>query len=138
MAFLFDTDAISEVLKKQPARGYLRWLAELPRAERFTSAIAIGELFRGAFRATTGLPCRVITTPSPDSAARTQSAKWAFTSAMEALLVPAAEMEQLARLKAAGPEKGLAGLAGGWEGSEEMIEWTTIQSVGASKPGRGS
>ncbi|HVT61684.1 MAG TPA: type II toxin-antitoxin system Phd/YefM family antitoxin [Thermoanaerobaculia bacterium] len=40
-------------------------------------------------------------------------------------LVPAAEMEQLARLKAAGPEKGLAGLAGGWEGSEEMIERTS-------------
>ncbi|HVT61683.1 MAG TPA: type II toxin-antitoxin system VapC family toxin [Thermoanaerobaculia bacterium] len=50
MPFLFDTDAISEVLKKKPAPGYLRWLAELPRGEQFTSAIAIGELFRGAFR----------------------------------------------------------------------------------------
>jgi prevent-host-death family protein len=37
-------------------------------------------------------------------------------------LIPAAEMEQLARLKAAGPEKGLASLAGGWEGSEELVE----------------
>jgi len=51
MGFLFDTDAISEVLKKQPVPRYLRWLAGLPRAEQFTSAIVIGELFRGAFRA---------------------------------------------------------------------------------------
>jgi predicted nucleic acid-binding protein len=50
MPFLFDTDAISEVLKKRPARGYLRWLAEIPRSEQFTSAVAIGELFRGAFQ----------------------------------------------------------------------------------------
>jgi predicted nucleic acid-binding protein len=50
MPFLFDTDAISEVLKKQPAPRYLRWIAQLPRAEQFTSAIVIGEMFRGAFR----------------------------------------------------------------------------------------
>ncbi|HVT14827.1 MAG TPA: type II toxin-antitoxin system VapC family toxin [Thermoanaerobaculia bacterium] len=50
MAFLFDTDAVSEVLKKRPAPGYLGWLARLPRAEQFTSAVSIGELFRGAFR----------------------------------------------------------------------------------------
>src|SRR3978361_578087 len=50
MPFLFDTDAISEVLKKRPARGYLRWLAEIPRSEQFTSAVTIGELFRGAFQ----------------------------------------------------------------------------------------
>ena len=37
-------------------------------------------------------------------------------------LVPAAELDQLARLKAAGPERGLAGLAGGWEDSEELVE----------------
>jgi prevent-host-death family protein len=37
-------------------------------------------------------------------------------------LVPAADVEQLARLRAAGPEQGLAGLAGGWEGSEDLVE----------------
>jgi prevent-host-death family protein len=47
-------------------------------------------------------------------------------------LVPAAELEQLARLKAAGPEKGLAGLAGGWEGSEEVVGW--ISEVHRSGP----
>jgi predicted nucleic acid-binding protein len=50
MPFLFDTDAISEVLRKKPAPAYLRWLAEIPQAEQFTSAVAVGELFRGAFR----------------------------------------------------------------------------------------
>jgi prevent-host-death family protein len=39
-------------------------------------------------------------------------------------LVPAGELEQLQRLRAAGPEKGLASLAGGWEGSEELAERT--------------
>jgi predicted nucleic acid-binding protein len=49
MGFLFDTDAISEVLKKRPAPPYLRWVAQLPRSEQFTSAVVIGEMFRGAF-----------------------------------------------------------------------------------------
>jgi tRNA(fMet)-specific endonuclease VapC len=50
MAFLFDTDAISEVFKKRPAPAYLRWVATIPKAEQFTSAVSVGELFRGAFR----------------------------------------------------------------------------------------
>lgn len=50
MAFLFDTDAISEVFKRRPHSSYLRWLVTVPRAEQYTSAISIGELFRGAFR----------------------------------------------------------------------------------------
>jgi predicted nucleic acid-binding protein len=50
MAFLFDTDAISEVLKPRPAAGYVRWLASIPREEQFTSAVAVGELYKGAFR----------------------------------------------------------------------------------------
>ncbi|MFN8091140.1 MAG: PIN domain-containing protein [Vicinamibacteria bacterium] len=50
MAYLFDTDAISEVLKPRPAGGYVRWLARLPREEQFTSAVVMGELYQGAFR----------------------------------------------------------------------------------------
>jgi prevent-host-death family protein len=42
-----------------------------------------------------------------------------------AAMVPAAEIEQLERLRAAGPEQGLAGLAGGWDGSEELVECIT-------------
>jgi predicted nucleic acid-binding protein len=50
MAYLFDTDAISEVLKPRPAAGYVTWLAAIPREEQFTSAVVVGELFNGAFR----------------------------------------------------------------------------------------
>jgi predicted nucleic acid-binding protein len=50
MAYLFDTDAISEVLKPRPAAGYVKWLASIPREEQFTSAVVVGELFKGAFR----------------------------------------------------------------------------------------
>ena len=38
-----------------------------------------------------------------------------------AALVGAAELEALERLRAAGPEAGLASVAGGWEGSEELV-----------------
>lgn len=37
-------------------------------------------------------------------------------------IVRAEDMEQLERLRAAGPEGGLASIAGGWEGSEELAE----------------
>jgi predicted nucleic acid-binding protein len=50
MAYLFDTDAISELLKVRPAAGYVRWLADVPREEQFTSAVVVGELYKGAFR----------------------------------------------------------------------------------------
>jgi predicted nucleic acid-binding protein len=50
MAYLFDTDAISEVLKPRPAPGYVKWLAALPREEQLTSAVVVGELYKGAFR----------------------------------------------------------------------------------------
>lgn len=52
MAYLFDTDAISEVLKPRPLPAYVTWLRTIPRAEQFTSAVVIGELFKGAFRST--------------------------------------------------------------------------------------
>jgi len=39
-----------------------------------------------------------------------------------AAIVPAEEVAQLKRLRAAGPRAGLAGIAGGWEGSEELVE----------------
>ena len=50
MAWLFDTDAISELLRKRPSRGYVRWLGGIPREDQFTSAVTVGELYRGAFR----------------------------------------------------------------------------------------
>jgi predicted nucleic acid-binding protein len=50
MAYLFDTDAISEVLKRRPAAPYVRWLNTIPREDQFTSAVVVGELYQGAFR----------------------------------------------------------------------------------------
>lgn len=50
MAFLFDTDAISEVLRKRPAPLYLEWLRKVPREDQFTSAVVAAELYKGAFR----------------------------------------------------------------------------------------
>jgi len=50
MAYLFDTDALSEVLRARPAAAYIEWLQTVPRADQFTSAIVIGEMFGGAFR----------------------------------------------------------------------------------------
>ena len=50
MAFLFDTDAISELLRPRPAMAYINWLMKVPREEQFTSAVVIGELYKGAYR----------------------------------------------------------------------------------------
>jgi tRNA(fMet)-specific endonuclease VapC len=50
MAFLFDTDAISELLRPRPAKAYTKWLMNIPREEQFTSAVVIGELYKGAYR----------------------------------------------------------------------------------------
>lgn len=50
MAYLFDTDAISELLRPRPAPVYVEWLRGISRQDQFTSAVVIGELYRGAFR----------------------------------------------------------------------------------------
>ncbi|MCD6306395.1 MAG: type II toxin-antitoxin system VapC family toxin [Deltaproteobacteria bacterium] len=50
MAFLFDTDAISELLRPHPAVKYIQWLLSVPREDQFTSAVVIGELYKGAYR----------------------------------------------------------------------------------------
>jgi len=38
-----------------------------------------------------------------------------------AALVPAADAEELRRLRASGPDAGLAALAGGWAGSDALV-----------------
>jgi predicted nucleic acid-binding protein len=50
MAYLFDTDALSEVMRRQPNAVYLAWLRGIPREEQFASAVSIGEMFQGAYR----------------------------------------------------------------------------------------
>jgi predicted nucleic acid-binding protein len=48
--FLFDTDAVSELLRSKPAAAYVRWVRSIPREDQFISAITAGELYHGAFR----------------------------------------------------------------------------------------
>jgi predicted nucleic acid-binding protein len=50
MTYLFDTDAISEVLKPRPAADYLAWLGKIPRENQYTSAICVAELYKGAYK----------------------------------------------------------------------------------------
>ena len=50
MSWLFDTDAISEVLRPRPSAQYLAWLRTIPVDEQVTTSITIGELYWGAFR----------------------------------------------------------------------------------------
>jgi len=49
-----------------------------------------------------------------------------------AAVVPAADVERLQRLRSAGPEGGLAGLAGGWAGSEELVR--NVRELRRSRP----
>lgn len=49
-AYLFDTDAISETLRPKPLPAYVDWLATVSREDQFTSAVVLGELYRGAYR----------------------------------------------------------------------------------------
>ena len=53
MPYLFDTDAISEVLKPRPSQTYLEWLRSLPAEEQYTSAMCVAELYWGACRSPT-------------------------------------------------------------------------------------
>jgi predicted nucleic acid-binding protein len=48
--FLFDTDAISELLRPRPHPDYLSWIESVDRVDQFASAVSVGELFKGAFR----------------------------------------------------------------------------------------
>jgi tRNA(fMet)-specific endonuclease VapC len=50
VALLFDTDAISEVLRSKPSELYMAWLRTVPVDEQLTTAITIGELYWGACR----------------------------------------------------------------------------------------
>jgi tRNA(fMet)-specific endonuclease VapC len=50
MAYLFDTSAISEVLRRRPNPEFLAWVRELPREEQYTSTVVVGELYVAAFK----------------------------------------------------------------------------------------
>lgn len=50
MAYLFDTDALSEALRPRPLERYITWLGSIDSQEQFTSAVVVAELLKGARR----------------------------------------------------------------------------------------
>lgn len=48
--YLFDTDILSQVLKRTPSPTLLTRLATVPAKQQFTSAITVGEMVYGAYR----------------------------------------------------------------------------------------
>ena len=48
--YLFDTDTLSNIVKKKPAAALLEKLKTLPKALQFTTAINLGEVYYGAHR----------------------------------------------------------------------------------------
>lgn len=50
MAYLFDTDTISNTMKKAPSPSLLRRLAATPPEQQFTTTITVGEMTYGALR----------------------------------------------------------------------------------------
>jgi len=48
--FLFDTDVITNVLKKSPAQTLLQKLDGLPRNQQYISTITVSEIVYGAFK----------------------------------------------------------------------------------------
>ncbi len=53
-----------------------------------------------------------------------------------AALVPADRLRQIERLTAAGPEAGLAGLAGGWAGSQDLVDALAASRRSRARPAR--
>ena len=59
-SYCFDTDVLSAVMRRHPALGLVRRLAQVPPTEQFTTAITLGELLYGAFhRGSSALAQRV-------------------------------------------------------------------------------
>lgn len=48
--FLFDTDILSNILKKNPSPTLLRRIAIIPSDQQFTSTITVGEMIYGAYK----------------------------------------------------------------------------------------
>jgi predicted nucleic acid-binding protein len=51
VSYLFDTDTLSNLIRRSPSIDLLRRLGSTPRAEQFTSSVTVGELLYGALRA---------------------------------------------------------------------------------------
>lgn len=51
MAYLLDTNAISETFRRRPNRRLVAWLQGLPREDQLTSTVVLSELYVAAHRA---------------------------------------------------------------------------------------
>ena len=93
MGYLFDTDALSELLRARPAKAFVKWLASVPREDQYTSAVVIGELFKGAFR-------------SSDAARHLHNIEERLLPAVTVLPYDVAVARQFGRLRAGLEERG--------------------------------
>lgn len=48
--YLFDTDTLSEILRRVPSSRLLARLASVPPEQQFTTAITVGEMVYGAYK----------------------------------------------------------------------------------------
>ena len=48
--YLFDTDAISQIIKRRPSLSFIKRLASVSPADQFTTTITVGELVYGAYK----------------------------------------------------------------------------------------
>jgi tRNA(fMet)-specific endonuclease VapC len=48
--YIFDTDSLSNILKKKPSIFLLKRLSSLPKSSQFTTSINISEIYFGAYR----------------------------------------------------------------------------------------
>ena len=48
--YVFDTDTLSNLLKKIPSQNLLNTLEQIPADQQFTTAITIGEMIYGAWK----------------------------------------------------------------------------------------
>lgn len=48
--YLFDTDAISQIIRKTPALSFIKRLASVSPDDQFTTTITVGELVYGAYK----------------------------------------------------------------------------------------
>jgi len=48
--FIFDTDSISQIIRKQPSLSFIRRLSGISPEHQFTTTITVGELIYGAYK----------------------------------------------------------------------------------------
>ncbi len=48
--YLFDTDALSRIIRRSPSITFIRRLASIPPEQQFTTTITIGEMVYGAYK----------------------------------------------------------------------------------------